>query len=178
MLCVFIYGPVASGKLTVATALQVSSGLRLFHNHYAVDAALALFDFGSPGFVRLREHIWLSAFEEAAAISQSFIFTFSPESSVTPHFINKAIHLIESAGGRVLFVALTCSDDVIQSRIDAPSRREFRKLTSVELYRDLRASGAFAFSQLPMPDLSLATDAISPEEAARQIRELIAHCAT
>ena len=173
MLCVFIYGPAAAGKLTVATALQASSGLRLFHNHYAVDAALSLFDFASPGFVRLRERIWLSAFEEAAARGQSFIFTFHPEASVTPQFINTAAHLIESSGGRVLFVALTCSDEVIESRIDASSRRNFRKLTSVEQYRSLRDSGAFDFLSLPRPDLSLATDALSPEEAARQIREFI-----
>lgn len=178
MLCVFIYGPVASGKLTVATALQASSGLRLFHNHYAVDAALSLFDFGSPGFVRLREHIWLSAFEEAAATGQSFIFTFHPETSVLPEFINRAVHLIESSGGRVLFVALTCRDEVIESRIGASSRHAFRKLTSLEQYRGLRESGAFNFVSLPRPDLSLATDAIPPEEAAREIRELIEHRAT
>ena len=62
MRCVFLYGPAASGKLTVATALQGRSGLPLFHNHLAVDAALSLIDIGSPPFVRLRELIWLGAF--------------------------------------------------------------------------------------------------------------------
>lgn len=173
MHCVFIYGPVASGKLTVAKALQEATGLRLFHNHLAVDTALSLFEFGTPGFVRLREDIWLAAFREAAAAGRSFIFTFAPEASVPSDFIGKAVRIIESAGGRVLFVELTSDDEVIQSRIDASSRRSFGKLTSVEQYRMLRDSGAFAFSGLPEPALTLATDTLSPDEAALRIRDLI-----
>lgn len=173
MRCVFIYGPAASGKLTVAKALQAITGLRLFHNHLAVDTALSLFEFGTPGFVRLREDIWLSAFREAAAAGQSFIFTCAPEAWVPSDFIDKAVDVIESAGGRVLFVELTCSDEVIQSRIETPSRRNFGKLASVEQYQILRDSGAFAFSALPAPALTLATDILSPEQAAEGIRALI-----
>lgn len=173
MRCVFIYGPAASGKLTVAKALQAIMGLRLFHNHLAVDTALSLFDFGSPGFVRLREDIWLSAFREAAAAGQSFIFTFAPEASVPPDFIDKAVQVIESDGGRVVFIELTCSDEAIESRIEASSRREFSKLASREQYRTLRDSGAFAFVALPKAALSLATDTLSPDQAAQRIKTLI-----
>ena len=173
MRCVFIYGPVASGKLTVARALAARSGLPLFHNHLAVDAALSLFEFGSPAFVRLRESIWLSTFGEAARAGQSFIFTFHPEVSVPDSFIPQATNAITSEGGRLIFVALTCNESTIESRLQSASRREFRKLNSVELYRSLREGGAFTFTSLPNPALTIATDTVSPETAADQILELL-----
>src|SRR6266446_6929409 len=114
MYCVFIHGPAAAGKLTVANALKARCGLPVFHNHLAVDAALSLFEFGSPGFVRLRENIWLAAFREAAERERSFIFTFSPETSVPHAFIGAAIDVIVDAGGQVLFVSLTCGEAVIE----------------------------------------------------------------
>ena len=172
MYCAFIHGPAAAGKLTVATALKARSGLPVFHNHLAVDAALSLFEFGSPGFVRLRENIWLAALREAAERGRSFIFTFSPEASVPPAFIGAAVDVIEGAGGQVLFVSLTCSETVIEERIEAASRSAFRKLTSLAEYRQLREVGAFAFPPLP-GDITIATDEVSPEDAAGLIEGLI-----
>jgi hypothetical protein len=172
MYCVFIHGPAAAGKLTVATALKARSGLPVFHNHLAVDAALSLFEFGSPGFVRLREDIWLAAFREAAERGRSFIFTFSPEASVPPAFIGTVVDLVERAGGQVLFVALTCGEAVIEKRIETASRSAFRKLTSLVEYQQLRERGAFAFPPLPA-DITIATDVVSPEDAAGLIQGLI-----
>ena len=171
--CIFIYGPAASGKLTVAMAVQNRSRLPLFHNHLAVDAALSLFEFGSAEFVRLRELIWLATFKEAAAAGKSFLFTFTPEATVSPSFIDKAVSVIKSFGGRILFIALTCSNDVIESRIEAASRTAFKKLASLEQYRQLRESGAFMFASLPEPDLTIATDAMSPEDSAGHILDFI-----
>ena len=86
MRLVFIHGPAASGKLTVARELAARTGLSLFHNHLVVDALLAVFPFGSPAFVDLRERIWLDVFAAAAAEDRSMIFTFHPEASVAPDF--------------------------------------------------------------------------------------------
>ncbi len=84
---VFIHGPAASGKLTVARELSRLTGLRLFHNHLTVDAVTAVFDFGTEPFILLREQIWLSIFREAAQRNASLIFTFTPERSVRASFI-------------------------------------------------------------------------------------------
>lgn len=173
MLCVFIHGPVAAGKLTVARALQSRSGLPLFHNHLAVDAALALFPFGSPEFVRLRHAIWIAGFREAAASGRSFIFTFHPEASVPPAFIGEAVSIVEGAGGRVVFVALTCAEGEIERRISDPSRTMFRKLGALDDYRRLRDSGAFAFQDLPPAALEIATDRRTPGDAAAEIHRLL-----
>lgn len=66
MQIVFIYGPVAVGKLTVAREVEKLAGLPLFHNHLVVDAVGAVFPFGSEAFIRLRESFWIQTFVEAA----------------------------------------------------------------------------------------------------------------
>lgn len=59
MRLLFLYGPPAAGKLTIARELAAATGFRVFHNHVTVDALLSVFEFGSPPFIELRERIWL-----------------------------------------------------------------------------------------------------------------------
>ena len=66
---VFIHGPAASGKHTIGLQLSRLTGLPLFHNHLAVDAALSLFRFGTQGFKNVRSAVWRTAFQEAARLT-------------------------------------------------------------------------------------------------------------
>ena len=166
---VFIHGAPAVGKLTVARELADLTGYRLFHNHLTVDLVTAVFDFGTPAFILLRERIWLAVFREAAERNVSLIFTVSPESTVREQFIPEAIDAVEPAGGRVIFVELTCASDEIEQRIESPSRSGFGKLRSIEQYRELQQSGAFDFPRLPNSGLSLDTTSRTPKEVAQLI---------
>lgn len=170
MRLVFIHGPAASGKLTVARELAALTGLPLFHNHLVVDALLAVFPFGSPGFVALREAIWLDVFRAAAAEDRSLIFTFHPEASVAPDFPERVVAAVEEAGGRADFVALTCAPELVEARIEAASRQASGKLSSVALFRELEAQGAFAYPPLPAA-VTIDTGAMDPGEAATRISE-------
>jgi cytidylate kinase len=66
MKLIFIYGPAAAGKLTIARELAALPGYAVFHNHLIVDAVASIFPFGSERFVRLREQFWLTLLREAA----------------------------------------------------------------------------------------------------------------
>ncbi len=153
MKLIFLHGPAASGKLTVGKALHELTGFRLFHNHLVVDTLLSVFPFGTPSFVRLREQIWLSVFEAAAKDDISTIFTFAPESTVNPGFIEAAVAAVQRAGGEICFVELTCPIDVLEQRMENPSRAQFLKLRSVEVFRELRQKGADRFPELPSSGL-------------------------
>ncbi len=173
MRLVFIHGAPAVGKLTVARELARLTGLQLFHNHLTVDLVSSLFPFGTEPFILLREQIWLAAFAEAARQQLSLIFTFNPERTVRERFIQDAIETVESAGGRVIFVELTCAEPELELRIEDASRKEFGKLASVDQYRSLRDTGAFQFPNLPN-GLSLNTTNQSPVDSARLISEYVA----
>jgi hypothetical protein len=166
---IFIHGPAAAGKLTVARELQKITGLPVFHNQLVVDALIPVFEFGSPQFIRLRETMWLNVFREAARAGKSIIFTFVPEKTVTDSFVHEALKLVPAEGGRVLFVELTCPPSVQEDRIEAASRAEFGKIRSIQVLRDLRQSGAFDVGALPDSGLKIDTSKIGAADSARTI---------
>lgn len=170
MRLVFIHGPAASGKLTVARELAALTGLPLFHNHLVVDALLAVFPFGSDAFVQLREAMWLDVFRAAATEKRSLIFTFHPEASVAPDFPQRVAALVEAAGGRVDFVGLRCALEVVESRIEAESRQASGKLSSLTLLRELEAKGAFIYPSIAAA-IEIDTGVVAPADAAIRIRD-------
>src|SRR5258708_35696916 len=106
MIVIFLHGPPASGKYTVGKALSALLGVPLFHTHLAVDLARSLFEFGTPGFVKLRAQVWLAAFEAAVAAGQSFIFTFAPEATVDAGLMPRLARVVVRDWGRILFAEL------------------------------------------------------------------------
>lgn len=168
---VFLYGRPATGKFTIAKSVADATGFRLFHNHLIVDATLALYDFGTAGFIALRDELWRTTFARLARDTQlpGVIFTFNPENSVPQAFVDDLFMLFEQAGATVHCVELTCPEPEIERRLDDPSRREFAKLTDVELYRRLRAEGVFDTPVIRRNRLVLDTQAIAPAEAAGRI---------
>ena len=170
----FLHGPPASGKHTVGLKLSELTGLPLFHNHLAVDTAMSLFSFGTLGFNRMRATIWRAAFAEAAAADTSFIFTFNPEATVDPVLIDDLRRVVQDNGGRMYFVQLECSPAAITQRISNESRKRFGKLTDPSLYKQLLASGAFAFPPLPDALLVVNTEETTAVLAAEKIARAIA----
>jgi hypothetical protein len=167
---VFIYGLPATGKLTVARELAAMTGYKLFHNHLVVDLLLPLFDFGSTPFVELREDIWLAVFKQACrSQTAGLIFTFAPEATVRPGFIQQTLRAIADGNGEVEFVELVCPIAELKQRLVSPSRLQYQKLTSVSLFEQLQAAGSFDASHMPEPKVSIDTSIFGPAEAATKI---------
>jgi hypothetical protein len=170
MKLIFIYGLPAVGKLTVAQELAAITGYKLFHNHLVVDLLLSVFDFGSPEFVALREEIWLSIFEQACRSQlPGLIFTFAPEVTVRPGFIEELVNTVTRAGGEVDFIELTCPFPELKRRMASVSRLQYKKLTSVPLFEQLHKEGSFDAAYMPKPKLSIDTSLNQPARAALQI---------
>lgn len=169
MKLIFIWGGAASGKLTVARELARLTGLPLFHNHLVVDALLEKLPFGHPQFIRLREAMWMAAFETAATSGQSLIFTFAPESTVDEGFPARVVDLVGGLGGEVKFARLVISPEEQERRIGNDSRKEFRKLVSLDLLRELRDSFLEAEAAMPPADIVIDSEIDDAETAARRI---------
>ncbi len=169
---VFVHGPAASGKLTVARELGRLTGLPVFHNHLIVDALLEVFEFGSPEFVALREQFWLATFGAAAASGHSLIFTFAPEGTVTRGFPQRTVETVEAHHGRVRFVELRVTDPEQERRIANHDRRQFNKLSDPETLRRLKADAASASVEVPPAELIIDTEKTTPVDAALQIRRV------
>lgn len=167
----FIYGAPASGKLTIGREVARRSGYALFHNHLIMDALLAVFPFGSPEFVTLREKFWTDTIQAAARSGRSLVFTFCPEPTVDAAFPERLETLVRQAGGTVSFIRLEVSEEEQERRLVAPSR-EGRKLRRIEVLRSCRQNFEAALLAMPDPALSIDTTATTPEAAASLIVQL------
>jgi hypothetical protein len=174
MQLIFIYGQVASGKLTIARELAARTGLPLFHNQLVVDAVRAAFPFGSPPFRRLRESFWMAVFDEAASAGRSLIFTFAPEATVAADFPERVRKLVEDKGGRIVFVALNLSRAEQGRRLVEKGRAAFGKMRDPALLHALRPEFDACMAAMPRPDLTLDLETLKPPESAEAIERLIA----
>ena len=169
MKLVFIYGPPAAGKLTIARELGRITGLPVCHNHLIVDAVASVFPFGTDPFVRLREQMWLDVMREAAAAQRSLIFTFAPEPTVSSGFHHRAVDVVKGAGGSTMFVQLKVPIAEQEKRLTAASRAEFGKLRSLSLLRELQPQFLAAERAMPPGQPVIDTSALEPADAAREI---------
>ncbi|MBN8942284.1 MAG: hypothetical protein J0H01_22450 [Rhizobiales bacterium] len=169
MQLVFLHGPPAAGKLTIAGELAALTGFALFHNHLIVDAVAAVFPFGSEPFIRLRETFWLATLGEAARTGRSTIFTFQPEATVAADFPQHVRRLVTDAGGEVIFVRLTAAAEIQDARIANADRAAFGKMRSRDLLRDLRGQFEAAEAAMPAARLTIDTGTTTPGDAARLI---------
>jgi len=172
MQMLFLYGPPASGKLTVGREVAKRTGCALFHNHLVVDALLAVFPFGSPEFVRLREQFWIETIQAAAHSDRPLIFTFCPELSVDPAFPERLRVTVEQAGGAVSYIRLDVSEEEQERRLAAPSRTG-GKLRDVALFRSLRSNFSAAMAMMPSPEMCIDTTVTSIADAADRIAAFI-----
>lgn len=170
MKLVFIYGPPAVGKLTVAENLSRITGYPIFHNHHTVDLALSLFPFDSDGFTKLSSELRFKTFEMAMQYGlEGLIFTYWYNYPEDNWFIDQVRIIIKSGGGTIHFAQLQCSREELENRVVSSSRFQFKKLqTKQELKRVLDQCD----SNTPIPDsssLSINNTQLEPDRVAELI---------
>lgn len=173
MQLLFIFGPTAAGKLTIAREVAGLTGFKLFPDHLAVELVSSVFDSGMRPYFRIRETAWSEVIREAVHANRSLVFTFKPQATIRGSFISHTCVIVERLGGDIVFVELTCPEAVIEARIENADRRPFPKVTSVDQYRRLRDQGAFQFRTMPTPALRIDTGECSASEAAARIVALL-----
>jgi hypothetical protein len=153
----FIIGPPAVGKMTVGEQIAAQTGLRLFHNHLAIEPVLRFFPFGSPPFRRLVDRFRRDLIEEVAASDlPGLIFTYVwafdlPEDE---RAVDQFAEPFRRRGGRVLYLELEASQEKRLQRnqgasrlAEKPSKRDvsFSQRNLLELDRRHRLSSEGRF---------------------------------
>jgi hypothetical protein len=171
----YIYRPPASGKLTVAEVLKDLTGYPLFHNHLSVNVVASVFPFGSEAFNAVLHRLRLDVLETAAREGTGLVFTNnSAWGGAEAHarfasFANDAKLVVESQGGRTVFVHLRAPQEILEERIANESRRAHLKLLDVNQLRELLID--LDRSPLHADDLSIDTSITNPHAAAQEIYE-------
>jgi len=137
MRLVFIYGPPASGKLTVGTELAKLTGFKLFHNHVSIQFVQSIFDFGTKTFWRLTGKYRLEMIEEAAKEGIDTIFTFVYSKGEDDKFVRRVLQKVRSNGGQVYLVRLYCDRKELVRRVKSSQRRRMGKVGTEKMLSDL-----------------------------------------
>lgn len=170
---VYLYGPPAVGKLTVAVELQRLTGFRLFHNHLTVNALASVFELASDPYTEVLHRVRLDVFETAVRHGVDLIFTNNSVWHVSDgrarfeSFAATVRSRVEDLGGRVVFVQLTAPPEVLEGRVGSGSRRRHEKLVDPMRLREILRG--HDLSPLDGGDLVIDTSQFAPDEAARQI---------
>lgn len=169
MKLIFIYGPPASGKLTVATELAKLTGFKLFDNHVSIQFVRSIFEFGTKTFSRLTGKYRLEMLGEATKEGIDVIFTFVYGRGEDDQFVNHVVKMVRSHGGQVCFVRLYCERKELVRRVKASQRRRMGKVSSEKILDDLFRRHTLDTEVPFRKSLSIDTTNRNPRNVARAI---------
>lgn len=166
---IILYGPPASGKLTVAQELIPLLEYKLFHNHLTIELAKEIFPEYSDVRTELVSKLRLDVFEAAAAAGINMIFTFVYASKVDDDFLNRVCAIVESHQGSVYFVQLVPDDLTLEQRITGESRLTYSKIKQLPILQNLMEKYDLR-TPYPHPStLSIDNSTIPASEVAQRV---------
>lgn len=162
---IFIYGPPAVGKLTVARLVAERTGFKLLHNHLTIDAVAPILGFGTPAFNRFlqtfRRDLIAAAAEAGVDLVCTLVLAVGEEPLVD--------ELVAPYEGRIMFVQLLASREELRRRVAAEHRAAHGKIVDAETL-DAVLNEFECFEAIAGRDsVTLDTEAMSPEETADRI---------
>jgi len=171
MRLVYIHGPPAVGKLTVAKKLVKLTDARLFENHASIDLALTVFDHGASGFWDLVAAARVLVIEAAVREEVPLIVMTSCYSD--PHDRQtfetyKAV--LDQSAAKMCPVFLHCSEKELRRRVSHPDRKARGKIASVSGLEWFLAE----YNLVPAPHddcLKIDTEILPASDAAAMIAD-------
>ncbi len=177
---VVIFGPAAVGKMTVGMELQRLTGLRLFHNHMAIDLALRFFLFGTPQFSRIVSAIRTRVFEEVASSDlPGLIFTYvwALDNAGDKRDVDAVVRFFAERGAQVSYVELAATQEERLRRNVTPLRlaekapkRDLEHSRALLLEHDTKyrfnSNGDFFY---PRRHIKIENTHLEPTQVAEQI---------
>jgi hypothetical protein len=166
----FIYGPPAAGKYTIAKAIATELNWPLLHNHVVIDCVSALLKRGEPGFLDACADVRIALTSRALASGKSHVSTFVYGKGIDDAFVARIRDTVADAGARFCAVQLTCSVPTLNERCVAPHRASMGKISTVETLQSVLEEYD-CYSKLPcVESLGIDTGQLSVNDSVRKIR--------
>ncbi len=165
----FLYGPPASGKLTIARLLSEQTGFCLFDNTLSVNLAKSVFRFGSDAFVEMCREIRYLIFKRAVAEGvEGIIFTFCYSHPRDLPFVQQVERIVKNGEGQIHYVHVKASQGELEARVSNQDRKDLSKIDSVAALREnLRRSN---YVEIPnRTGLIIDTSRVGFDEASSMI---------
>lgn len=173
MKLIFLHGPPAVGKYTIAKELEARIGCSIFHNHLTIDAARPIFEFGSGNFWKLVYDLRLTCFRAAAKQDIGIlVYTSCYDHPNDLSFFVEIEETMYRWGSELLPVYLRCDVSELEKRVLSDSRIRMGKVRSVEgLHKNLERWNCAA---VPRDNcVTVITDGKTASECAEEIIGLL-----
>ena len=168
MKLIFLSGPPASGKLTVAEKLSERTGIPLFHNHLSRDLVRDIYGDKLRDNYELVDRIRSDILDYCSKNNTDLIFTYVYEGSDDDANVRNFMKTIENNKGEVLFVELSASRADLISRVDNESRKKFKKLIDPAIMEKITVDTSIY--SIPFVDsLKINTSELTPDQSAKII---------
>lgn len=171
----FIYGPPAAGKLTVATEISKLLDYKLLDNHSVINAVTRIFPFSDIEHSALRRKISrkfrVELFEAAAENNISVVTTLGASGQDYFDFFEETQVVVKKHNGNVYFVQLLPSQEALYERVVQDSRKQLQKLSTKDDLKERITKESEMFKKYPNVDhLTLDNTHLSPAETAKAIK--------
>lgn len=168
MKLLFLYGPPASGKLTVAEKLSELTDIPLFHNHLSRDLVKDIYKDDLLQHYKLVDQIRLDVLGYCASHDTNLIFTYVYEGNNDDENVHQLTSVIQEHGGEVVFIELTADRDDLIKRAGNESRKRFKKLTDSDIMAKITENMS-NYSISFVDPLRINTSKMNPDESAEFI---------
>lgn len=165
MKLIFIYGPPAVGKLTVAEKLSEVTKIPVFHNHHSRDIVKDIYGDNLVQHYGLVDKIRFDVMEHCSQNNTDLIFTYVYGGPADDANVKSYRKIVESNGGQVIFVELTADISDLIDRVDNDSRKKFKKLLDKNVMKDLTQDMS-VFTIPFVESLKVNTSDTNPAESA------------
>jgi shikimate kinase len=141
---VFIYGPQAVGKLTVARILSKKLGYTLVHNHHINDFVQEIFERDTYASHAMKDQLRYIVMENMVKANVNFIAThcyahdfISKAGLSDPKYVQTLEKKLTKLGAKFYAVHLKADSGELLRRVSMSSRKEFKKLTDKKIMQKL-----------------------------------------
>lgn len=173
---IFIYGPIAVGKLTVAKILSEKLGYKLSHNHLINDLAWSIYERDTLEGNRFIEELRYRFFEEVAKAHANMVTTHAYAHnfvSITglsdPEYMKWLESTFKKYNTNAYFVHLKANKNKLLDRVSGHSRKGFKKLIDKEIMTNILDSKDFETSAPVRNNIIIDNTELTPEETANAI---------
>lgn len=170
MKLIFIYGPPASGKLTISEILSQRTDIPVFHNHHARDLVEDIYKENLLDHYALVERIRIDVLDYCSRNDTDLIFTYVYGGLGDDAIVKTFVETVKENNGEVIFVELTATREDLINRIDNESRKQYKKLTNPEVLNKM-TKDMTVFSIPNVDALKIDTSQLGAIEAADLIAQ-------
>ncbi|MBW2995772.1 AAA family ATPase [Candidatus Woesearchaeota archaeon] len=124
MKLILIYGPPASGKLTIAKQLEKKTKFKVFHNHSIIDLLTSVLNPNSRSFWNFSKKIRLDIIKEAAKEKVKGMIITIAYTGKEDDFIKRALRTAKDS----YLIKLECDLKELRKRVSRKSRKYHGKI--------------------------------------------------